>query len=83
MLTNAALAVSIENADGFVDDTNNTALEQQQVNLRKKQQFFFAVILWSTFGLSLVRFLGVNDFILTLPLFILTKNSVLVLLHQP
>ena len=73
MLSNATLAISIENAGGFVDlsglsktpvpdsvKTNiGNSLEAQQANLRTKQAFYFSVILWSTFGLSFARFLGV------------------------
>jgi chitin synthase len=60
MLTNAALAVSIENANGFITDTSEKALEDQLTGLRNKQQTFFGIILWSTFGLAMVRFIGVN-----------------------
>jgi len=58
MLTNATLAIGIENANGFVNETSEDALEKQQLGLRAKQQTFFAIILWSTFGLSMVRFVG-------------------------
>lgn len=58
MLTNATLAIAIENANGFVNESSNDALEQQVKGLRAKQQTFFAIILWSTFGLSMVRFIG-------------------------
>lgn len=58
MLTNAALAVSIENANGFTNDTSPQALKDQLDGLRNKQQTFFGIILWSTFGLAMVRFIG-------------------------
>jgi len=58
MLTNAALAVSIENANGFVNESSEQALENQKNGLRSKQQTFFGIILWSTFGLAMVRFVG-------------------------
>ncbi len=56
MLSNAGLAVAIENLNGFPsnDETVNDA------DLRKKQNIYFAVILYSTFGLALVRFAGVR-----------------------
>ena len=60
MLTNATLAVSIENANGFVNESSEQALEDQKNGLRLKQQTFFGIILWSTFGLAMVRFVGVS-----------------------
>ena len=57
MLTNAGLAVAIENINGLV--TNETEGEQ---DLRKKQNIYFAFILYATFGLSAVRFVGVSGF---------------------
>jgi len=54
MLSNAGLAVAIENINGL--ETNNLTEDEQ--NLRKKQNFYFAFILYSTFGLSAVRFTG-------------------------
>ena len=56
MLSNAALAVAIENINGLTDDTDTTTDEQE---LRTKQNIYFAVILYSTFALSVVRFAGV------------------------
>lgn len=53
MLTNAALAVSIDNLNGL--PTNEA---DDQKHLQDKQNKYFEVILWSTFGLSLVRFIG-------------------------
>jgi chitin synthase len=58
MLSNAGLAVAIENINGL--STNNLSEDEQ--NLRKKQNIYFAFILFSTFGLSAVRFLGVSGF---------------------
>lgn len=55
MLSNAALAVAIENINGLTDDTDTTTDEQE---LRTKQNIYFAVILYSTFALSVVRFAG-------------------------
>ena len=61
MLSNATLAVAIENANGFVNESSSDALEKQLLGLRAKQQTFFAIILWSTFGLAMVRFVGVSN----------------------
>ncbi|KAH9938331.1 glycosyltransferase family 2 protein [Fomitopsis serialis] len=54
MLSNATLAISIENLNGLSsgdEDVDNDTL-------RKKQNIYFAVILYSTFGLAAVRFIG-------------------------
>lgn len=59
MLSNAALAVAIENINGLQDDTTTEGIEEENESLRSKQNIYFAVILYSTFGLSLVRFIGV------------------------
>ena len=58
LLSNAALAVSIENLSGT--PSGNEATDNQR--LQSKQHFYFAVILWTTFGLSAVRFTGVSAF---------------------
>ena len=58
MLTNAGLAVAIENMNGLAS-SNATSDEN---NLRKKQNTYFAFILYSTFALSAVRFTGVSAF---------------------
>ena len=55
MLTNAALAVAIENLNGL--PSNNEQKDEDE--LRNKQNTYFAVILYSTFGLAAVRFAGV------------------------
>lgn len=57
MLSNAVLAVSIQNISGLRSTTTEAADEEA---LRNKQNFYFAVILYSTFGLSMVRFIGVS-----------------------
>ncbi|KAH8106018.1 glycosyltransferase family 2 protein [Cristinia sonorae] len=54
MLSNALLAVTVENINGL--PSSNPA--QDEADLRKKQNFYFSLILFSTFGLALVRFLG-------------------------
>ena len=64
MLSNAVLAVSIQNINGLQSTTDEEADEEA---LRSKQNFYFAVILYSTFGLSMVRFIGVSFFIYLLP----------------
>jgi chitin synthase len=56
MLTNAGLAVAIENINGL--ETNDEVADQ---DLRKKQNTYFAVILYSTFALAMVRFVGVSQ----------------------
>ena len=55
MLSNAALAILIENISGL--QTNEAEVE---VELRARQNEYFKFILWATFGLSAVRFLGVR-----------------------
>ena len=55
MLTNAGLAIAIENING-ITTSNSEAV------LRKRENTYFAVILYSTFGLALVRFIGVCFF---------------------
>lgn len=57
MLTNAVLAVSIQNINGLRNESDPDADEEA---LRSKQNLYFAVILYSTFGLSFVRFIGVS-----------------------
>jgi len=53
MLSNATLAVAIENINGL-----ETNIAEDQIKLQKKQSFYFAVILYSTAGLAAVRFSG-------------------------
>jgi chitin synthase len=60
MLTNAGLAVAIENINGLVDTSNAKDLEDAQDQLRTRQNLYFEIILYSTFGLALVRFIGVS-----------------------
>ncbi|KAH7887783.1 glycosyltransferase family 2 protein [Phlebopus sp. FC_14] len=55
MLTNAGLAVAIENINGLVTAENAV---QDEDELHSKQNIYFAVILYSTFGLAAVRFAG-------------------------
>lgn len=60
MLTNAGLAVAIENINGLVDTTNSKEIIEEEAQLRTKQNDYFAFILYATFGLSLIRFIGVS-----------------------
>ncbi|KAH9483069.1 Chitin synthase, class 1 [Psilocybe cubensis] len=54
MLTNATLAIAIEN----INSVPSQDLEKDEQALAKKQSTYFAFILYSTFGLSAVRFAG-------------------------
>jgi chitin synthase len=58
LLSNATLAVLIENINGPIDPTQSDA--DRDLALRTKQDIYFRFILWATFGLSAVRFLGVS-----------------------
>ncbi|TFK75950.1 glycosyltransferase family 2 protein [Pluteus cervinus] len=55
MLSNAALAIAIENINGLPNENDPLADEQK---LAARQNSYFAFILYSTFGLSAVRFAG-------------------------
>ncbi|PBK69723.1 glycosyltransferase family 2 protein [Armillaria solidipes] len=55
MLSNAGLAIAIENLNGLPNESDP---ESDEAHLRTKQNTYFAIILYSTFGLSLVRFIG-------------------------
>ncbi|OSX60115.1 glycosyltransferase family 2 protein [Postia placenta MAD-698-R-SB12] len=54
MLSNAVLAISVANLNGL--SSGNESVDEDA--LRKKQNIYFAVILYSTFGLAAVRFIG-------------------------
>jgi len=58
MLTNAILAVAIQNINGLRNTDDPDADEEA---LRSKQNLYFAIILYSTFGLSMIRFIGVSS----------------------
>lgn len=58
MLSNAALAIAIENLNGLPNLKDPT---QDAIHLTQKQNTYFGVILYSTFGLAAVRFAGVCD----------------------
>jgi chitin synthase len=55
VLSNAGLAVAIENVNGLQTDA-----DAEKAHLAKKQNTYFAIILYSTFVLALIRFLGVR-----------------------
>lgn len=69
MLTNATLAIAIENINGLPSDN----VQDDKDSLARKQNFYFAVILYSTFGLSAVRFIGVSLMTTPIRLLLLTK----------
>ncbi|KAJ7638777.1 glycosyltransferase family 2 protein [Roridomyces roridus] len=54
MLSNATLAIAIENLNGLASDNEAT----NEAELMKKQNTYFSIILYSTFALALVRFTG-------------------------
>jgi len=56
MLSNATLAIAIETLNGLQNNTET--LGQEQAQLSAKQNVYFSIILYSTFGLALVRFIG-------------------------
>jgi chitin synthase len=60
MLTNAGLAIAIENINGLQDTTNSADLIADEQALRNRQNNYFAFILYSTFGLAVIRFIGVS-----------------------
>jgi hypothetical protein len=60
MLSNASLAVAIENLNGL---PNTTDPIKDQVHLRDKQNLYFSVILYSTFALAAFRFAGVSTIV--------------------
>jgi len=60
MLTNAGLAFAIESLSGVSDTTTE---------LESRQSTYFAIILYSTFGLSAVRFIGCVYYFITRNLF--------------
>ncbi|KAG6919403.1 Chitin synthase, class 1 [Tephrocybe rancida] len=55
MLSNATLAIAIENLNGLPNKNDPAA---DEASLQKKQNFYFGVILYSTFALAAVRFTG-------------------------
>jgi hypothetical protein len=57
MLSNAGLAIAIENINGLPNEKDPLA---DEVHLRQKQNNYFGFILYATFGLAAVRFSGVR-----------------------
>ncbi|KAF8897499.1 putativechitin synthase [Infundibulicybe gibba] len=55
MLSNATLAIAIENINGLPNDKNPELDESQ---LQQKQNAYFGFILYSTFALAAIRFAG-------------------------
>lgn len=72
MITNAALAIAIadNNAPRNEDDP-----EADLLHLQKKQNIYFSIILYTTFVLALIRFLGVSVCLSSSTFFILTLLS--------
>jgi chitin synthase len=62
MLTNATLAIAIENINGLPSTDPNA----DQVTLHKKENTYFSFILYSTFALSAIRFTGVSSLFINL-----------------
>ena len=63
MLSNASLAIAIENINGV---ENPATAAEDQLRLRRKQNTYFAIILYATFALAAVRFTGVSLVLLSL-----------------
>ena len=79
MLTNAGLAIAIESIGG---SSGSSTTNQQE--LQSRQSTYFAIILYSTFGLSAVRFIGVCFLQFNVGIVTKTKFTlVCLLLHQP
>ena len=76
MVTNAGLAFAIESVSGVTDSTTE---------LQSRQSTYFAIILYSTFGLSLVRFIGVcfPPYQFNVGISLNKLNIVSSLLHRP
>ena len=59
MLTNGALSVAIDMLSGL--PSGDEAADEKK--LQARQNIYFSIILYSTFGLALVRFIGVRVFL--------------------
>jgi len=55
ILSNATLAIAVEGVNGLPSTDANA----DQIALMAKQSTYFAIVLYSTFGLSFIRFIGV------------------------
>ncbi|KAG8830026.1 Chitin synthase, class 2 [Serendipita sp. 399] len=81
MLSNAFLAVLIENINGPRPAGVSDA--EIDLQLRRRQNTYFKFILWATFGLSFVRFLGVRIFLRVLEDYLADEPfAVLILLRK-
>jgi chitin synthase len=56
MLTNGALAIAISMLEGL--PSKDAA--KDEATLQKRQNVYFGIILYSTFGLAMIRFTGVS-----------------------
>ncbi|KAI0068690.1 chitin synthase [Artomyces pyxidatus] len=72
MLSNAALAIAIENINGLPDTSDPS---EDAAKLRTRQNDYFTFILFSTAGLSLVRFSGCLFYFLKRNLFRCCRRS--------
>lgn len=63
MLSNATLAVAIENLNGLPSKDE----AKDEAELQHKQNIYFSIILYSTFALAAVRFTGVSVAFLPMP----------------
>lgn len=64
MLTNAALVIAIQNINGWLNlndpQLSLAEVAQFEFDRRTKRDFYFEFILFATFGLTLIRFIGVR-----------------------
>lgn len=64
MLTNGALAVGISNINGWLDtdasDISKASIKDFDDHMSTKRNNYFAFLLYSTFALALIRFIGVS-----------------------
>ncbi|KAF8724402.1 hypothetical protein AX14_008855 [Amanita brunnescens Koide BX004] len=62
MLTNAALVIAIQNINGWLNlndpQLSLAEVAQFEFDRRTKRDFYFEFILFATFGLTLIRFIG-------------------------
>lgn len=73
VLSNAGLAVAIQNINGL--PSSNAVVDDEKLEVREHDYFTF--ILYSTFGLSLIRFIGVSFCIVscTVPLIYMKSSA--------
>ncbi|KAF8625346.1 hypothetical protein AX17_006888 [Amanita inopinata Kibby_2008] len=62
LLSNAALALAIDNINGWLNINdpaiNKEVIGQFEFDMRNKRNLYFAIVLYTTFGLAMVRFIG-------------------------